>query len=321
MHRTPPPSGAPGGLHCAPGAHHRGVHTPRLVRTMPGTPTRWCAPRYGSARPLCAPPTGPTHGDGGSHFRAHSGAHPTWSGECKTSSARAPGAHGAVHRAHPERECTTSSERRAVRWAGALHPVRAADAGLSRTHRRRCRRGRVGRHGFGRPPGYCRERRRAGGGFGAGYRAARSRTASVSCSRRSRNSGERCSGTGSIMRASVLGCWTPCTLAPLRHLQGVGVGRVPTGAPATSSPVPRDGARRWPGVPGAIRADAHGRPARGRRGVGQLCCMALRSCSVSSFVPRSAALLWVQVRIAGCACSYGAPAAVFWPSVSATWVR
>lgn len=56
-------------------------------------------------------------------------------------------------------------------------------------------------------------------------------------------------------------------------------------------------------------------------GGGQPRCIVLRSCSVNSFAPRSAALLRVQARIAECACSYEAQAAVFRPSVSATWVR
>lgn len=56
-------------------------------------------------------------------------------------------------------------------------------------------------------------------------------------------------------------------------------------------------------------------------GGGQSCCIVLRSSSVSSFVPRSAALLCVQARIAGCASSYETPAAAFRPSVWATRVR
>ncbi|AQA09196.1 hypothetical protein BV401_00325 [Streptomyces malaysiensis subsp. malaysiensis] len=48
--------------------------------------------------------------------------------------------------------------------------------------------------------------------------------------------------------------------------------------------------------------------------------IALRSPGVSSFLPRSVALLRVRVRIAGCACSHGAPTAVFCPSESVTWV-
>jgi hypothetical protein len=48
---------------------------------------------------------------------------------------------------------------------------------------------------------------------------------------------------------------------------------------------------------------------------------AWRSLSDSSFVPRTAALLCVHARIAGCAFSYGAPAVVRCPSVVATGVR
>ena len=62
-------------------------------------------------------------------------------------------------------------------------------------------------------------------------------------------------------------------------------------------------------------------PADVRRPHSQLLIMALRSCSVSSFVPRSAALLWVRSRITGCARSNGTPAAESRPSVPATWVR
>ncbi|MFD0629518.1 hypothetical protein ACFQ2K_49805 [Streptomyces sanglieri] len=54
---------------------------------------------------------------------------------------------------------------------------------------------------------------------------------------------------------------------------------------------------------------------------GQLSGIAWRSLSVSSFVPRSTALLCVQATIAGCTSSYGTPAGVVPPSFLATWVR
>lgn len=74
----------------------------------------------------------------------------------------APDVRGAVHG-----ERTTSS-------------VRAPDAGMPRTHRWRRRRRRTDHHGFDRPPGYCGERRRTGGGSGDAYSATRSRDASAS---------------------------------------------------------------------------------------------------------------------------------------------
>lgn len=91
--------------------------------------------------------------------------------------------------------------------------------------RRRCD------HGFGRPPGYCRER-------------ARGRTASTSCSRRSRCPVDRCGGTGLVtIEASALGrvaLPTPRrSLAPSRL---VCCDRVPRAGAATSPSVPRDGA-------------------------------------------------------------------------------
>lgn len=83
------------------------------------------------------------------------------------------------------------------------------------------RRPRAVRHGFGRSPGYCRERerRRAGDGVGDGDSAMRSWAASASCSRRSRCSGERCGGGGAATGASVLEGRSP---APSPLLGGFG---------------------------------------------------------------------------------------------------
>lgn len=77
---------------------------------------------------------------------------------------------------------------------------------------------RATRHGFGRPPGYCRERRRTGGGFGDGDRAARSRLAVTSSSRCSNCSGVRCVRVGLTIGASGLGWVTsrhPCLSRPV----------------------------------------------------------------------------------------------------------
>lgn len=187
------------------------------------------------------------------------------------------------------------------------------------------RRPRRERHGFGRPPGNCRERRRTGGGFGDGYSAARSRAASASCSGRSRCSGGRCGGVGWTIGASVLE-WVRSP-APSLAASPSGALTRPTSRQAlqrlrpssretgTRAPVPtRMRKRRCP------RTSGPWAPARSAVG-GQLAIMAWRSLSDSSFVPRSAALLCAHARIAGWAPSSWAPAVVCCPSVVATWVR
>lgn len=67
----------------------------------------------------------------------------------------------------------------------------------------------------------------------------------------------------------------------------------------------------------------HGRLVRGAPGCGggQFSSMAWRSPRLSSFVPRSAAVLCVQATIAGWASSYRVPAGVVPPSLRASWVR
>ncbi|MFI6107506.1 hypothetical protein [Streptomyces sp. NPDC051310] len=70
------------------------------------------------------------------------------------------------------------------------------------------RRPRTERHGFGRPPGNCRERRRTGGGFGDGYSAARGRAASASRSSRpamGRSPGQ--TGCAWVNNSPVKYCW------------------------------------------------------------------------------------------------------------------
>lgn len=200
------------------------------------------------------------------------------------------GAHDAVHRAHLD----------------AHHRVRAPDAGMSRTHFWRRRLRRADRHGFGRPPGYRRERRRTSGGFGDGYSAIRSRDASASCFRRSRSSGEMCGGIGSTMRASALEGVGPPHLRLSLPLPG----RARRPRPGRcSGDFARRPARRSAPLARRTGWRTHGRPTEvssvGRPGCGggQLSSMAWRSLSVSSFVPRSAALLCVQATIAGCASS------------------
>lgn len=168
------------------------------------------------------------------------------------------------------RDCTTSWARRTVRIA---ERVRALDAGAPRTHRWRRRRSRADRHGFGRPPGYCRVQRRR---FGGGYSAARSRTALVSCFRRARCAGESSGGIGSTMRASVL------------------MSRSPHSRPSPSAPGPDRRSRPgyWLGdfvscpagrsraVGSAHRRGTHGRP-RGSGPWASVCTAAVRPAASS----------------------------------------
>lgn len=164
-----------------------------------------------------------------------------------------------------------------------------------------------GAPGSGRPPGYCRERN--------ANSIARSRLASASSARRSSRSGgihrDRVDQRASMLWRS-LPAPSPTRAPP---------GRAPrsrlhcgTSPDPAARPANRRRTRQRPRTPG---------PWALVRASGQFSIVAWRSPSDSSFVPRSSELLWVQLRIAGCAFSgeYEVATAVFWPSVSASWVR
>lgn len=131
-----------------------------------------------------------------------------WSGAgVESTPARHRGAHRARWRVHNIVGARTGAHHELHRHR-AVAMRRTADIGcahripgMSCTHLRRRRR-RASRHGFGRPPGNCRERRQTGGGDVNS--AVRSRDASASCWRYSRRSGGRYGGIGATIESSAL---------------------------------------------------------------------------------------------------------------------
>lgn len=185
--------------------------TPKLVAGQGLLSTGWAGWNL-AAHPVKGGASSGADGSGGHsdarQWNARCGAPVRWCGgwECTASSAAAP-----VHPMHrttaPDAGCSAPHRVERTEWSARSTPPwpplpscngRAMEATAS-THPRR--RPRTVRHGFDRPPGYCRERRQAGCGFGDGYSAVRRRLASARCSRRSRCFGESCirirSATGS----------------------------------------------------------------------------------------------------------------------------
>lgn len=196
-----------GGASSAPHPMHRHPpYTHRVERTgVAATPTR--------ASGTC----GAAHRCGGAV---------RW--ECTTSSATAP-----VHPMHRTTAPDAGMFRtpapggahrvdRSIRTTVASTPSERGAVGSTVSTQPRRRRRRALRHGFGRPPGYCRERRRTDGrGVGAGYSAVRSWLASTRCSRRSRCFGESCIRIRSTTGSSSFTGAVP-VLSPRSGVSGAG---------------------------------------------------------------------------------------------------